>query len=263
MSEIPVGLAIDLGNTRLKIAKIEHGGRLGEQRGDPVDEDSAWVNAITELDPKGEAPLIAVSSVNPPVAAKLGAWLSARYPPAGTRVMFYHSAKNVPVKNSIRRLETTGADRALAILAAGPILSHLEGWIVSCGTAITVEWIDGQGVWRGGAIAAGTGLLAKALNSGTAQLPLAAIADTPAASGNETQTAIQAGVFWGAVGTVRELLTRQGARLDGSDPIIWTGGDAERLAKHVVGIDARVVPDLVLRGLVAVALDASLSGFVP
>ena len=35
--------------------------------------------------------------------------------------------------------------------------------------------------------------------------------------------------------------------------IVWTGGDAERLARAVCGEHARIIPDLVLRGLAQAA----------
>jgi type III pantothenate kinase len=126
------------------------------------------------------------------------------------------------------------------------------GLVVSCGTAITIERVAADGTWQGGAIATGLGLSARALHLLTAQLPLVSPPPAPAAWGRSTRPAIEAGVFWGAVGTVRELLARQSEGLD--DPwLVWTGGDADRLAPCIDWGDVRVVPDLVLEGLARLA----------
>ena len=63
-------------------------------------------------------------------------------------------------------------------------------------------------------------------------------------------------MFWGAVGAVRELLTRQAAGLAPAPWLVWTGGDAEAIAPRIDWPDARVVPDLVLEGLARVAFGA-------
>jgi type III pantothenate kinase len=64
-----------------------------------------------------------------------------------------------------------------------------------------------------------------------------------------TRPAVEAGVFWGTVGAVRELLDRQAADLGKEPWVIWTGGDAALLAGAIAGSEARVEPDLVLLGL--------------
>ncbi|MBY0395516.1 MAG: type III pantothenate kinase, partial [Thermoleophilia bacterium] len=112
-----------------------------------------------------------------------------------------------------------------------------------------VERIAPGGLWQGGAIAAGLGLTARALHSQTAQLPQVNPSTIPTPWGNATRPAIEAGVFWGVVGAIRELLTRQSAGLGGVPWVAWSGGDAEVLADCVDWPGATVVPDLVLRGL--------------
>ena len=128
-------------------------------------------------------------------------------------------------------------------------LAGRPGLVVSCGTAITVERISKQGIWQGGAIAPGLRVAARALHNQTAMLPLVELHQAPPHWGASTRPAVEAGVFWGTVGAVRELLDRQTADL-GSDPwVIWTGGDAALLAGAIAGSDARIEPDLVLLGL--------------
>jgi len=127
------------------------------------------------------------------------------------------------------------------------------GLIVSCGTAITIERVSAAGVWQGGVIAPGLFLSARALHLLTAQLPLIHPDQSAPFWGRGTLDSLEAGIFWGSVGAVRELLARQVFDQGEKPWIVWTGGDAERLARPVCGDDARIIPDLVLQGLVRAA----------
>ena len=102
--------------------------------------------------------------------------------------------------------DTGGADRALAVLAA---LAHMPpgqpGLVVSCGTAITIERVTAEGVWQGGVIAPGLFLCARALHLLTAQLPLVHPDQSAPSWGRGTLPSLEAGVFWGTVGSIREL----------------------------------------------------------
>jgi type III pantothenate kinase len=243
-------IVADLGNSRLKWGRLGDDGRVGPVVALPADDPGAWASAWDAWNPHAATPSAwAVSSVNPPSAGKLGAFLQAR---RVAEVTWYGSAADVPVRHSLEHSETAGADRALAVAAA--LANRPEGrpgLVVLCGTALTVERVSADGVWQGGAITAGIGLMARALNALTAQLPLIVPADgsLPAAWGTATRPALEAGVFWGVVGAVRELLTRQAADLDPPPWVVWSGGDAGVLARAVGWEGARVVPDLVLHGL--------------
>jgi len=47
-------------------------------------------------------------------------------------------------------------------------------------------------------------------------------------------SAMQSGVFWGAVGAVRELLHRLLACLPADTAVVATGGDGPRFAPHIL-----------------------------
>jgi type III pantothenate kinase len=121
--------------------------------------------------------------------------------------------------------------------------------IVSCGTAVTIERITCERVWQGGAITLGLGLAARALHQNTAQLPYVGPDRIPEAWGSSTRPALEAGIFWGVVGAIKELLQRQRSDLPGDPYIIWTGGDAEILARAAEGTSFRISAELVLSGL--------------
>jgi type III pantothenate kinase len=236
----------DLGNTRLKWAMINDHGRAGPTAALPLDEEHAWADQIV----RWGSPRLDwwASSVNPQAADRVETFLRAR----GDDVRWFRSAADVPIPHALTTPETTGADRALAVAAAVSEMGRGPGRVVMCGTGVTVERIDADGVWLGGAITAGFGLAARALHEMTAQLPLVEppLVRIPPRWGSATRPALEAGVYWGVVGAVRVLLEDEEAA---APWIVWTGGDAEVLAAGVVGPGAQVEPDLVLRGLAALS----------
>lgn len=72
--------------------------------------------------------------------------------------------------------------------------------------------------------------------------------------GKNTEAAIRSGLFWGAVGAVRELVVQYRQQLQSQSPnspaaeIFLTGGDLARFAP-LLGEGARFVPGLVLAGV--------------
>ena len=244
-------IAADLGNTRLKWGRIDAAGEVGPTVYLPTDDPAAWDDAWRRWSPGTDAPSAwVVASVNPPAGERLLRFLVEK---RVSSVVWLRSAAEVPVRHVLPHPEATGSDRALAVFAAVAAKGGCgPGLVVLCGTAMTVERVGVDGVWQGGAIAAGLRLTANALHASTAQLPFVPPRSAPPPWGDSTVPAIEAGVFWGAVGAARELIARQSEGL-GPDPwVAWAGGDAELLAPVVGGPDAWVVPDLVLRGLARV-----------
>ncbi|MDG3005247.1 type III pantothenate kinase [Paludisphaera mucosa] len=244
-------IVADIGNSRLKWARLDDQGGLGPTVSLPLDDPKAW-GAVYDgwHRSASDSSTWAVSSVNPPLAGRLAAFLAER---KTAEIRWFLTAAEVPVPKDVEGADTGGSDRALAVLGASRLLGRGRPiLVVSCGTAITVERLTAEGVWQGGAIAMGLGLCARALHHFTAQLPLVSPDRSAPSWGRSTNPSLEAGVFWGTVGAVRELIARQEPDL-GPSLVVWTGGDAFRLAPAVEGPAARVVPDLVLQGLVHAA----------
>jgi type III pantothenate kinase len=66
--------------------------------------------------------------------------------------------------------------------------------------------------------------------------------------GKNTAAAIRSGLFWGAVGAVKELVAGLSATLSQPPQVYITGGDLRRLSDHVP--QAEYVPHMVLGGIV-------------
>jgi pantothenate kinase type III len=221
----------DLGNSRLKWGRVEPDGRLGAMVALPTDNPADWASAWDDWGLTGAGSAWAISSVNPPKVAGLAAFLQGR---DVDQVRWYRSVSDVPLQHELEETDTGGADRALGVVGALALRQGRgPGLIVSCGTAVVVERISAGGVWQGGAIAPGLGPMARALHLMTAQLPEVIPLSAPEPFGRATVPSIEAGVFWGLVGTIRELLGRQAVGLSPEPWLIWTGGDASKFAHWI------------------------------
>jgi len=146
------------------------------------------------------------------------------------------------VRNAYSQPEKLGVDRWLALLA-----THCEYagdyCIVDCGTAITVDFIDADGLHRGGLISPGLVLMKKALTQNTAALPFSDTRpDTRLACA--TEPAINNGSLLAAVGLVEAALQRQPRTYR----LILSGGDAETVAEQL-SVPSIIDHNLVFKGL--------------
>jgi type III pantothenate kinase len=95
---------------------------------------------------------------------------------------------------------------------------------------------------------------ARALHDYTDLLPLISMSElgvTPPALGTATISAMRSGLFWGAVGAMRELITRLDAGLPAAQ-VFLTGGAAPAVAHLLAAPDGRstdYVPHLTLGGV--------------
>jgi len=159
----------------------------------------------------------------------------------------YTREMKIPIQNAYRSPETLGLDRLAAAVGAWTLAPGRASLIVDMGTAITYDFLDRNGVYRGGNIAPGIWLRLKVLHEETAALPLVeAQADFPE-MGTDTETAIRAGVMQGIWYELEGYRKKYIAEDEGL-VIFLTGGDInyfERKAKS--GIFA--ARNLVLTGL--------------
>ena len=159
-----------------------------------------------------------------------------------------------PLRIDYQTPRTLGADRWVGCVAA----HHDSGAavVVDCGTATTCNIVDGDGVFRGGQIAPGLRAFVVGMQQLTPGLPAARLDATPLSLPRSTQDAIDAGVLLGYCGLVERLVAAALAAIGVGAVVHLTGGNAE-VVQRLSRLRARVVPDLVHRGLQRLAGESS------
>lgn len=232
----------DLGNSRLKCARLHADGTLGDVLALGHDE-AAFVQRLHEVLPEKADSACLASVASPALTAAVLDALTTRFRRisiartqrafAGVRIAYAEPAK-------------LGVDRFLALLAA-----HARGaqtWLVAgVGTALTIDLLDAGGVHRGGRIAPSPRLMREALHRAAAQLPAAG--GDYAEFAADTEDALASGCDGAALALIERSL-REATQLLGAPPsLLLHGGGAEALLPHVA--DAIHAPSLVLEGLAA------------
>ena len=233
-------LLLDRGNRFLKAATAESS-RIGSVR--CLEPDS--IDGLIEESGGGEGiDGVSFSSVVPDWSARLVRLLEASG--IGDVVEVRHDVV-LPFSIGVDEPERLGPDRISA--AAGACAQGAgDSVIVDAGTAVTVDVIEG-GEFRGGSIFPGSYLLARALHDGTAALPMADLTGGGMViPGRGTEAAIRAGIEYGLIGAVKELIRRSSP----SGASIWlTGGECGIYEQELEG-DLHVDKELVLKGLLEI-----------
>ncbi len=165
----------------------------------------------------------------------------------GLRPLILEAGVKTGVKILYENPREVGADRVANAAAAyrffgGPTV------VIDFGTGTTFDVVSARGEYLGGVIAPGIGIAADALFQRTAKLPRVEIARPRSAIGRNTVAAIQAGLYFGYIGLVNEILGRIVQELGERPRVVATGGLAELIAPDIPAIE-RVVPDITLQGL--------------
>lgn len=142
-----------------------------------------------------------------------------------------------------------GPDRVCAMLAAvkqygTPVI------VVDCGTAITVDAVARGKKHVGGMIAPGLAMSAGALGRSTAALPGVEWSVPLEPAGTDTVSGIRSGVWFGAVGGIRENVRQLKTLVGPTATVVGTGGDAPAL-KQAGKLFDLLNPTLVLDGAAA------------
>jgi len=236
-------LAFDLGNSRWKWAPIRNGlleAGCSREYGD--DFARTLDGEFSNQPPPDRA--VAVSVTTGQHTEILARWLKVRW---GVALERFTAGNRVSgLANSYREPERLGADRWAALVAARHRVRHAV-CVVDAGTAVTIDALDAENVFRGGVILPGLGLQRAALLRGTAGVG-SAVGDSGDALACTTADAVASGTLLGLAGAIDRLIDEQSKRLGSSLAVLLTGGDAVYLKPHLKH-PASVVPDLVLEGV--------------
>ncbi|NRR34236.1 type III pantothenate kinase [Oxalobacteraceae bacterium] len=240
-------LLFDAGNTRVKWALAAPGAALGAWEAG-----GAFAHAdLDQLAPAWQAALNGRSVSRVLLANVAGAALRAqleRQLPAGLAPEAIGWFASVPalagVRNGYRNPAQLGCDRFAAAIAGHALAPGRAVIVANCGTATTIDAITADGLFLGGMILPGLGLMATSLARNTAQLPqIAQDGKLPAGFADNTDDAILSGCLAAQSGAIEHAVA-----LHGAAECIISGGAAQYIAP-TLKVPHRMVDNIVLIGL--------------
>lgn len=177
-------LTIDIGNSGIKGALYDKTGQLQlfwPQMDDLPDMEKEQVTAA----------IVCASGKEPSFMER---W------PSHVALHRLSSTSRLPLRLDYLTPETLGADRIAAACGAWAQYRGHEIVVVDAGTCITIDRIDADGVYRGGAILPGIAMRLKAMHAFTDKLPEVPFGDTVDAQpcGRSTRECMLAGALCGA-----------------------------------------------------------------
>jgi type III pantothenate kinase len=246
-------LTLDVGNSQIyggvfEKEKLKLRFRKTSKTGASSDEIGVFLRSVLKengIDP-GKVTHIAMCSVVPDVVYSLKNACKKYF---NITPFLLQAGVKTGLKINYRNPLEVGADRIANSIAATHLYPKKNLLIVDLGTATTFCAISEKKDYLGGSIVAGLRLNMEALESKTAKLPSVEILPMNEALGRSTVESIQSGLYFGHLGTMREISKRiTDECFEGEKPfIIGTGGFSSLFEKEKV-FDV-TQPDLVLQGL--------------
>ncbi|QHL89433.1 type III pantothenate kinase [Nibribacter ruber] len=229
-----MNLAIDMGNSRIKVGFFESGSLVRESIFSDLPE-------IGEAVKGQEVQHVIVSSVR-----KTPEKLSAVVPLTGKQIQF-SSQTPVPLQNAYATPHTLGVDRLAAAVGASYLFPGQNCLVIDAGTCITYDLVEAAGIYQGGNISPGLNMRYQAMHTFTGKLPLLSGTKLPLRPGKTTEQAMQGGVLYGLVAEVEGIIQHY-ERQYKSLTVVLCGGDAP-FFESTVKARIFVIPELVLIGL--------------
>ena len=227
-----MNLAIDIGNTAVKWATFEGGSLMEHGIGMPEN--------VAECD-KG---LVCTSGDSTDVMRQLSTF--------NFQLSTLTSDTPLPIRLDYKTPQTLGPDRVAAACGAWALHPGEDCLVIDAGTCITVDFVDREGVYHGGAILPGLEMNLRSLHTFTAKLPLISLEGVTKAPvlGRSTEESILAGTLGATMLALAGYVALYRQKCP-SLHVLLTGGDAGRLtAAGAAGWEVR--PHLTLAGLNAV-----------
>lgn len=233
-------LLVDAGNTRVKW-QLRQQGKVLERGQGQIDDPELYQRAVGHRDHIDQVLVCTVRSESDLQLLEQGlrslvavpvsyAWTSSRF---GDLSCAYPEP------------EKMGADRWMALVAARS-RSKRELVVIDAGSAVTIDWVMGDGRHQGGYILPGRRLLLESLRQNTARVLFdpaqQAVGLDP---GRSTTDCVQQGSLWLFAAMARQVAAEAQAR---AADIFVTGGDGRLLMPHLPDT-AIYAEDLVFEGL--------------
>ena len=234
-------LLMDLGNTCFKW-------KGGDAQGSVVhkgDDLAALLNSsLITLSPPAK---IALSNVAGDQLEKIVIdWCSLHWPEA--KLILAKVKNPVPALASNYRSDSLGVDRWLAMLAIASNKNSVPFIVVDCGSAVTIDAVNGASVHTGGVIMPGLSMLHASLVAGADAIQKAPTATTSVMAVT-TDDALSAGCINTLVAGVDAIVNKMKIALKTDEVACYlTGGDVDEI-QSLLKTDVLLKPELVFDGL--------------
>lgn len=216
-------LAIDVGNSRIKVAVFKHNNPIEIFVFDSDEAVKNFKNILKKYPKTQKALLSSVGKLDDATEKLIQNSLK-------TEIITHQTT--FPFTNNYATPATLGIDRL--VLAAGAVLLYPKQnrLVIDAGTCITYDFINANDTYLGGAISPGITIRYKSLNNFTAKLPLLEKKETENFIGNSTENSIHSGIINGVCYEIDGFISRYSDKFQDLT-IILTGGDAVFLAKRL------------------------------
>lgn len=153
----------------------------------------------------------------------------------------------LPIETSLDDALQVGTDRLVNAAAAYAVVEDAV-IVADFGTAVTIDLVDENGVFMGGCISPGFDLSLAAMNAGTVQLPTIEMQKPQQVYGVNTEEAMRAGVYWSAVGLLETVCRKYAEEIGKWPQVVLTGGAAGLIKDDCEFVDSWV-SNLAVRGI--------------
>jgi type III pantothenate kinase len=269
-------IAVDIGNSWIKLGRFERGTIVPELPQPTATLELALTSRAGDFDPgpltiwcreqsAGDATWLA-SSVHRGAAERLEAALGAIGRTLNVELPLRQiTFDEVPLAVEVDAPQRVGMDRLMGAVAANRLRpAGRAAIVVDLGTATKAALVTDVGAFVGGAIWPGLSMSAAALHEQTDALPLIEVAhwqSPPQVLGKSTVPAMESGIFWGAVGAVREIVEKLSFGHVPLPVVFVTGGNSRLVAQVLAEegtLELQHLPHLVLSGVAIVDVAGKL-----
>ncbi len=248
-------MAVDIGNTQTVLGvfdgeELRARWRITTEANRTADEVAAVCSTLLGLAgiSAGDMEATIVSSVVPGLTRSYEGLTGSLF---GSKFYEVNGEMNTGLENRYDDPLSVGADRIVNAVATGKHYGF-PAIIVDIGTATTVEAVNGEACYLGGAILTGMHVALEALISRTSKLPSVDLEVGPTrAIATNTPDSIRSGFVYGYAGAIDALIRRFRDELGEQDLMaVAAGGPAHVIARQCQEI-GKLDPDLTLKGLYA------------
>lgn len=226
-------LVVEMGNTALKAAWSE-GTTLGKTFRYQGEKMMEFILSITGKEKPEVMAVASVRDISP-------VWEEKLRSQCGHLILLDHNHTDILAGYALPSY--LSYDRAASVVATRFLFKHKNCTVFDFGTTLNVDFVDAEGRYLGGNVSPGCRTRFKSLNRYSKSLPLVDTPEQVPETGQDIESAIEAGVISGILFEIEGYARRRPDNI-----LLFTGGDAIYFAKRMKN-SIFVVSNLVLMGL--------------